>query len=51
MYYQQSPTGEITQIWYNEDDSPYFINVKLGAINSFQTHIVNVGQYEQKLEK
>ncbi len=28
MYFQQAKTGEILQIWYQEGDSPYFIEVK-----------------------
>jgi hypothetical protein len=29
VYYQQKKTGEIAQIWYEEDDSPYFVNVRM----------------------
>lgn len=43
MYFAQNTTGEITEIWYNEDDSPYFINVKISAINAFQTRVVAPG--------
>jgi hypothetical protein len=40
MYFQQLKTGEIVKIWYNTGDSPYFVNVKAGAINQFQTRVV-----------
>jgi len=50
MYYQQMKTGEIVQIWYNQDDSPYFVNVKVGAINSFQTHVVAANQQMTTVE-
>jgi len=43
MYFAQNTTGEITEIWYNENDSPYFINVKISAINAFQTRVVAPG--------
>jgi len=50
MYYQQSQNGEITQVWYQSGDSPYFVEVKLGAINSFHTHTLNVNQQMSVLE-
>ena len=28
MYFQQAKTGEILQIWYQDGDSPYFVEVK-----------------------
>lgn len=40
MYFQQYFNGTITKIWYNTADSPYYVNVKVGAINSLQTKIV-----------
>jgi len=48
MYFAQSPTGEILQIWYQEGDSPYFVNVKVGAINAFQTRVVPPNQQPVK---
>eukprot|EP01119_Soliformovum_irregulare_P011822 TRINITY_DN2_c0_g1_i1.p1 TRINITY_DN2_c0_g1~~TRINITY_DN2_c0_g1_i1.p1 ORF type:complete len:795 (+),score=281.42 TRINITY_DN2_c0_g1_i1:2379-4763(+) len=50
MYYQQSANGEITQVWYQEGDSPYFVEVKLGAINSFHTHTLDINQGATVLE-
>jgi hypothetical protein len=44
MYFQQLKTGEIVKIWYNTGDSPYFVNVKAGAINQFQTRVVPANQ-------
>jgi len=44
MYFQQLKTGEIVKIWYNTGDSPYFVNVKAGAINAFQTRVVPANQ-------
>lgn len=29
MFFQQLKTGEIVKIWYNDNDSPYFVNVKV----------------------
>jgi len=43
MYYQQKKSGEVEKIWYNVEDSIYFINVKTGAINAFHTHLLNPG--------
>jgi len=40
MYYQQFFNGTIPKIWYNTADSPYYVNVKVGAINSLQTKLV-----------
>ncbi|EFC45702.1 lipid transport family protein [Naegleria gruberi] len=39
MYFIQLPTGEITQVYYQDGDSPYFVNVKLSAISAFQTYV------------
>jgi len=43
MYFVQMKTGQIPLIEYNVDDSIYYVNVKVGAINAFQTSIVGVG--------
>ena len=40
MYFQQNKTGEIVQVWYQDGDSPYFVSVKLGAINAFATKVM-----------
>jgi len=40
MYFAQLPSGQITQVWYNTDDSPYFVHVKSSVINAFQTRVV-----------
>ncbi|KAF0980380.1 hypothetical protein FDP41_013594 [Naegleria fowleri] len=39
MYFQQLPNGQITNVWYESDDSLYFVNVKLSAITAFQTYV------------
>jgi hypothetical protein len=40
QYFEQTPEGRIVEVWYEEGDSPYFVNIKLGAINAFQTKVV-----------
>jgi hypothetical protein len=37
MYYWQTPNGVISQVAYESDDSLYYVQVKLAAINAFQT--------------
>jgi hypothetical protein len=51
MYFQQLKTGEIVKIWYNTADSPYFVNVKAGAINAFQTRVVPANQQTFKYQE
>jgi hypothetical protein len=50
MYFQQALTGEMMKIWYNKADDMYFVNVKLGAINSLQTKVTAPGQTQTVLE-
>jgi hypothetical protein len=50
MYFSQTPTGEIPEIWYYSGDSPYFVNVKVSAINAFQTRVVSPGSPLQAQE-
>eukprot|EP00761_Pharyngomonas_kirbyi_P004489 gb/GECH01004494.1/.p1 GENE.gb/GECH01004494.1/~~gb/GECH01004494.1/.p1 ORF type:complete len:853 (+),score=228.62 gb/GECH01004494.1/:1-2559(+) len=50
MYFLQKPTGEISKIWYNKDDKPYFVQVKVSAINAFQTKVVGVGSHHKAQE-
>jgi len=50
MFFQQMKTGEIPKVWYQKGDSSYYVNVKLGAINAFQTHVVASGKTEKVLE-
>lgn len=40
MYFAQTTAGQITNVWYNTQDSPYFVHVKSSVINAFQTRIV-----------
>lgn len=44
VHFKQMKNGEIPTIWFYEGDSPYFVEVKLGAINAFQTRFVDVGR-------
>jgi hypothetical protein len=37
-------------VWYNTGDSPYYVNVKLGSLNAFQTKILGVGKKETVVE-
>jgi hypothetical protein len=39
MYFSQSPDGQILNVWYQTNDSPFYVNIKLGAINAFQTRL------------
>jgi hypothetical protein len=39
MYFSQSPDGTIHDVWHQKDDSPFYVNIKLGAINAFQTRV------------
>merc|ERR1719321_1337497 len=36
-----TPEGAIPDIWIASDDPPAYVNIKLGAINAFQTHLLN----------
>jgi len=40
MYFSMTPQGQIPTIWYQEGDSPFFINIKASAISALQTHLV-----------
>lgn len=42
VYFTQLKTGQITLIAYHSDDPVYYVNVKVGAINAFQTQFVAV---------
>jgi hypothetical protein len=50
MYFYQLKTGEITEIQYYSNDPIYYVDVKLGAINAFQTSIVAAGKAAVVLE-
>jgi hypothetical protein len=50
MYFTQTLDGAIPEIWYQTDDSPYFVNVKVSAINAFQTRVVQPGSPLQAQE-
>lgn len=50
VYYKQFFNGSIPEVWINGQDSPYYVNVKLGAINAFQTKIVPPQQKALVLE-
>jgi hypothetical protein len=50
VYFVQMKTGQITLIEYYSDDPIYYVNVKVGAINAFQTAIVGVGSTQTVLE-
>eukprot|EP00698_Gefionella_okellyi_P019216 TRINITY_DN5867_c0_g1_i1.p1 TRINITY_DN5867_c0_g1~~TRINITY_DN5867_c0_g1_i1.p1 ORF type:complete len:831 (+),score=243.55 TRINITY_DN5867_c0_g1_i1:54-2495(+) len=50
MYFVQFVDGTIPEMWYQDGDSPYFVNVKVGGINSLQTHIVQPGDSLRPLE-
>lgn len=39
MYFWQNTNGLIPQVAYDEQDSPFYVNVKLAAINAFQTSV------------
>ena len=43
MYYEQKFSGEIPQIWYQEGDDPYFVNVKvcvaIAHCNAFECRV------------
>jgi hypothetical protein len=43
VYFTQMRSGQIVDIQYSQRDPIYYINVKVGAINAFQTAIVGVG--------
>eukprot|EP01111_Echinosteliopsis_oligospora_P017875 TRINITY_DN791_c0_g1_i1.p1 TRINITY_DN791_c0_g1~~TRINITY_DN791_c0_g1_i1.p1 ORF type:complete len:719 (+),score=245.36 TRINITY_DN791_c0_g1_i1:43-2199(+) len=43
VYFNQSKSGPINEIIYETDDSPYYLNVKIGAINALQTAVVSAG--------
>jgi len=44
MYYQQNFTGEIVQIWYEDNDDPVLVNIRIGVINAFHSHLMGFGQ-------
>jgi hypothetical protein len=50
MYFTQTLDGAIPESWYQTDDSPYFVNVKVSAINAFQTRVVQPGSPLQAQE-
>jgi hypothetical protein len=50
VYFYQDKTGQVTQIEYYSDDPVYYVNVKVSAINAFQTAFVAVGQNSTILE-
>jgi len=40
MFFSMTPSGQIPDIWYQDGDDMFFVNVKASAINALQTHIV-----------
>jgi len=40
MYFEQTKAGQIVNVKYQFGDKPYYVEVKLGAINSFHTSVI-----------
>jgi len=41
MYFYQNADGSIPEVIYESDDSPFYVQVKLAAINTFQTSLTS----------
>jgi len=39
IYFQLYPDGTIPGVWYDPSDSPYFLQVKISAMNTLQTNL------------
>lgn len=50
VYFTQKKTGEIISIEYDDEDPLDYINVKVGAINAFQTSFVSPGTHKRLVE-
>eukprot|EP00003_Mantamonas_plastica_P033661 TRINITY_DN977_c0_g1_i1.p1 TRINITY_DN977_c0_g1~~TRINITY_DN977_c0_g1_i1.p1 ORF type:complete len:789 (+),score=287.66 TRINITY_DN977_c0_g1_i1:194-2560(+) len=51
MYFKYLPNGVIPEVWYQQEDDPMLVRIKLGAINSFQTYILEVDTNVTQVEK